>query len=645
MDVAKRSKSLNRQLDKIILHFDCFYASVFENETPALRSLPLAVQQKQIVVTCNYEARKRGLHKLQFIVEAKKVCPDVVIVLGEDLTRFRNASKELYTYLRAFSWNSKVERLGFDEVFMDVSDIIDYNIGLLNPNHLAASFFCLSQADPTVGFAYDASQLAGHAYPEPPNDAPSTEASRLDPLRLRLHLGSHLAQHLRNLLHTEKGYTCTVGISTNKLLAKLAGNVHKPRAQTTLLPPYASSNTDQSDNVTTFLDAHEIGKIPGIGFKLAQKLREYVAQNPPELDSGLVQSGTKEKVLVSEVRRCPGIGAQALESVLGAPGTPRGIGFKIWRLLNGVDDTEVAPVREVPKQISIEDTYRRLDTVEAVLKEMRILAKSLIRRMHIDLLEDDDDDDDDDEEEGDSQETTAMEPSVADSRVQRPKRWLAYPKTLRLSTRPRPPPNNDWSKSRFPTRISRSSPLPNFVFSLKDDVGSLAERLVSEALVPLFRRLHLEKSGWNLGLLNIAATNIEEAASDSKGGAGRNILKMFKRQDDVLKEWKVEPGETFRGDRKIEPEETGIEDVQTETTPRDVDMIGPELTEQRGQRGSEDFPYSSQQDRTEGIGEWEYDEEDSMDDETFHCDRCGAIMPAFAMAAHDRWHANVRGHD
>jgi DNA polymerase iota len=95
---------------------DCFYASVFEHENPALRSLPLAVQQKQIVVTCNYEARRRGLHKLQLIHEAKKVCPDVVIVLGEDLTRFRNASKELYAFLRSFSWNSRCERLGFDEV-------------------------------------------------------------------------------------------------------------------------------------------------------------------------------------------------------------------------------------------------------------------------------------------------------------------------------------------------------------------------------------------------------------------------------------------------------------------------------------------------------------------------------------------------
>lgn len=95
---------------------DCFYAAVFEREDPTLKSLPLAVQQKQIIVTCNYEARRRGLHKLQLIREARKKCPDVIIVLGEDLTRFRNASKDNYNFLRSYTWSNKVERLGFDEV-------------------------------------------------------------------------------------------------------------------------------------------------------------------------------------------------------------------------------------------------------------------------------------------------------------------------------------------------------------------------------------------------------------------------------------------------------------------------------------------------------------------------------------------------
>lgn len=96
--------------------YDCFYAQVLEREDPKLRYLPLAVQQKQIIVTCNYEARRRGLHKLQLVKEARKNCPEVIIILGEDLSRFRDASKELYNFLRSYAWSGKVERLGFDEV-------------------------------------------------------------------------------------------------------------------------------------------------------------------------------------------------------------------------------------------------------------------------------------------------------------------------------------------------------------------------------------------------------------------------------------------------------------------------------------------------------------------------------------------------
>ena len=96
--------------------YDCFYASVFEAKNPSLRSLPFAVQQKHIIVTCNYEARRRGLHKLQLIRDARRICPDVIIELGEDISRFRDASKELYNFVKEYSWNGKIERLGFDEV-------------------------------------------------------------------------------------------------------------------------------------------------------------------------------------------------------------------------------------------------------------------------------------------------------------------------------------------------------------------------------------------------------------------------------------------------------------------------------------------------------------------------------------------------
>ena len=83
-----------------------------------MKSKPLGIKQKNILATCNYNARARGVRKLQLITEAKKACPDLVIIEGEDLTPFRDTSKLLFNFLRSYSWNNKAERLGFDEVFL-----------------------------------------------------------------------------------------------------------------------------------------------------------------------------------------------------------------------------------------------------------------------------------------------------------------------------------------------------------------------------------------------------------------------------------------------------------------------------------------------------------------------------------------------
>lgn len=85
----------------------------------------------------------------------------MIIELGEDIGRFRDASKELYKFIEAYTWNGKVERLGFDEVWLDVTDMIDYNVEILNRNDLEHSFFQISQEDPTLGFAFDAGGVRG----------------------------------------------------------------------------------------------------------------------------------------------------------------------------------------------------------------------------------------------------------------------------------------------------------------------------------------------------------------------------------------------------------------------------------------------------------------------------------------------------
>ena len=429
----------------------------------------------------------------------------------------------------------------------------------------------------------------------------------MDPLHVRLALGSHLAHYIRSQLEAEKGYTATAGVSTNKLLAKLVGSTYKPNAQTTLLPPYVLDDDEATDNVTSFIDEHEVGKIPGIGFKIAQKLRAYALQRPADFHAGLVYGDTKENVLVRDVRACPGMGPDTLERVLGGPGVPKGIGAKVWGLLNGCDEAEVGQAREVPRQISIEDSYVRLERIEEVTKELQMLARRLLERMHADLLEEEDDDEE--------EEHVLPSDKAALTCSGTTKRWLAYPKTIRLSTRPRPPQNAGGSRNRSFARISRSAQMPAFVFSLKDGIDEIVNRLLHGTLLPLFRKLHPEKRGWNLSLINMAATNMVDAASET-GGVGRDIGKMFKRQDAVLKQWRVEAKEE-------EPATTKV----------------PQEAPQRV--GSEDAPTLSQQGESSIVNGWESEDEDMIDEDRFRCDECGALMPTFAMGAHYRWHAST----
>lgn len=81
------------------------------------------------------------MHKLQLIRDAKRVCPDVVIMLGEDLKPFRDASKDLYAFLRGFvaDWGNQAEKLGLDEVCRVIVAIYPFNMSF-------SCFVCFSGA-------------------------------------------------------------------------------------------------------------------------------------------------------------------------------------------------------------------------------------------------------------------------------------------------------------------------------------------------------------------------------------------------------------------------------------------------------------------------------------------------------------------
>lgn len=469
---------------------------------------------------------------------------------------------------------------------LDCTDMIDYNCELLNTHNLSQSFFCIDKDDPTRGFDFDATAVFGPTFPKHPSVTELSEEDRK--LHTRLVLGSHLARYLRHELELRKGYTATVGIAINKVLSKLVGNVNKPRNQTTLVPSLAAHNDIDSSH--QFMDSHDIGKVPGIGFKLAQKIRAFVLEREAAHDVGLVYGGTRENVTVKDVRLHPLMGPEKLEEILGGPGAQKGIGGRVWDLLNGLDDTEVSKAKRVPSQISQEDSYMKyLHTFDQVRQQLCLLSERLIRRMYLDLMEDDDEDD------------AEMTRSS--------RRWLAHPRTLRLTTRPRPPLNTDGTRARTFNRISHSGPMPNFVFNTTESPAALADRLVETTLITMFRRLHPERNGWNLSLINIAATNMLETAADNKDSQGRDIGRMFRKQEEVLKDFKVI-------DTEADDSQAGID----EAGDRPGDVPGGSNREQQ---------------------EWENeDDEAEAEDASVHkCSLCGTQLPLFAAEAHYRYHS------
>ena len=468
-------------------------------------------------------ARKKGVGKLTTLAEAKRLCPELVIVDGEDLSPFRDVSKRLYALLRSYSWNGRVERLGLDEMFLDVTDMVKYNLELLNQSTITDSFFYLSRTDPAGGgFSYDASSFAGcvHASEDVAKAAQGGHDGFLDnPLYMRLLVASHLARYLRTKIEDE-GYTTACGIATSKLLAKLAGNKNKPRNQTTLLGL-------SSDVVHTFIDEHNLRKIPGIGGKTTRILEAFVHEKDIDPDMHTLESS----LTAGQVRTHPALqSSSVLEQLLGGPGSERGLAAKIWALLHGVDDSDVKAARDVPTQISIEDTYRGLNEPSDIRREMHLLTASLLRRIHIDLVVVVDDDDD---------------PQPTSPPTTTARKWLAYPKTLRLTTRPYTSPSDgkpyDWS------RTSRSVPLPGFVFHLAVPAEQTAQRLATETLMPLFHRMNPAPRGWNTGLINVCVTNMAGSASEG-GGSTRNIGDMFRRQDEVRREFTAYADEGGDGD-------------------------------------------------------------------------------------------------
>ena len=158
-------------MSKIILcvDMDAFFASVEQRDNPALRGKPIAVAgagERTVITTSSYEARAFGVKTGMTTYQAKKLCPHIILVTGNN-KKYAQICEMLSEICLRFT--PDIEIYSIDEVFLDVT----------GSHHL----------------------LNG---PE------------------------NLARSIKETVKKELGITCTVGIGPNILIAKLASDLAKP---------------------------------------------------------------------------------------------------------------------------------------------------------------------------------------------------------------------------------------------------------------------------------------------------------------------------------------------------------------------------------------------------------------------------------
>jgi DNA polymerase-4 len=101
---------------------DCFYASVEMRDDPTLRGRPLAVggrpDHRGVVATCNYEARRFGVHSAMSSAMALRKCPDLLLI-PPTMEKYRIASRQIMAIYRDYA--VEVEPLSLDEAYLDVT--------------------------------------------------------------------------------------------------------------------------------------------------------------------------------------------------------------------------------------------------------------------------------------------------------------------------------------------------------------------------------------------------------------------------------------------------------------------------------------------------------------------------------------------
>ena len=166
---------------------DAFFAAVEQRDSPKYRNQPVVVggdpNARGVVSTCNYEARKYGIHSAMSASQAYRRCPQAIF-LRPRFEAYREASQQIRAIFREFT--NQVEPVSLDEAYLDVTGV---------------------------------SQYQGSAI--------------------------RIAQAIKRRIVEETRLTASAGVSYNKFLAKLASDVNKPDGLFVITPAQGPAYVEQ----------------------------------------------------------------------------------------------------------------------------------------------------------------------------------------------------------------------------------------------------------------------------------------------------------------------------------------------------------------------------------------------------------------
>ncbi|MFC3031137.1 DNA polymerase IV [Pseudoalteromonas fenneropenaei] len=169
----------------IHIDMDCFYAAVEMRDNPALANVPMAIggrSQRGVLSTANYIARQYGVRSAMSNFQAKKLCPELVIVPGR-MQVYQQVSQQIRAIFARYT--PLVEPLSLDEAYLDVTDC---------------------------------SQCKGSA--------------------------TLIAAQIRADIFSVTGLTASAGIAPIKFLAKIASDENKPNGQFVIAPEQVAAFID-----------------------------------------------------------------------------------------------------------------------------------------------------------------------------------------------------------------------------------------------------------------------------------------------------------------------------------------------------------------------------------------------------------------